>query len=380
VLTFRWLESINGQADGFVSFMIFRGNFNLFLPVSLLGLGLLVGCGPAEDTGSSGGPMMPTQVVAVAAKTEAVADTLSLIGTVAADEMVELKSETAGLVESIHFTEGQHMEKDQLLIELDQSKLQSAVVEAEANQALSQSNFNRNRELLDGNLISKQEFDQSKTRFEADTALVDLRKRQLKDTRITAPFSGTVGSREVSPGQVISQNTTLTWLVSLDPVKLEFNVPERFLSVCKTGQTIDVKVAAYPQNKFEGTVYFVAPFVEPQLRTTLIKATVANPEELLKPGMFATLDLTLTIRDKAIVIPEPATFRTLDDKRAMIYVVDAENQAQLRTVLVGERKSKKVEILEGLAEGEMVIVEGSQKIGPGSPVKFAPAEAADIYQ
>lgn len=324
--------------------------------------------------------MMPTQVVAVAAKTEAVADKLSLIGTVAADEMVELKSETAGLVESIHFTEGQHMEKDQLLIELDQSKLQSAVVEAEANQALSQSNFNRNRELLDGNLISKQEFDQSKTRFEADTALVDLRKRQLKDTRITAPFSGTVGSREVSPGQVISQNTTLTWLVSLDPVKLEFNVPERFLSVCKTGQTIDVKVAAYPQNKFEGIVFFVAPFVEPQLRTTLVKATLANPEELLKPGMFATLDLTLTIRDKAIVIPEPATFRTLDDKRAMIYVVDAENQAQLRTVLVGERKSKKVEILEGLAEGEMVVVEGTQKIGPGSPVKFAPAEAADIYQ
>jgi membrane fusion protein (multidrug efflux system) len=324
--------------------------------------------------------MMPTQVVAVAAKTEAVADKLSLIGTVAADEMVELKSETAGLVESIHFTEGQHMEKDQLLIELDQSKLQSAVVEAEANQALSQSNFKRNRELLDGNLISKQEFDQSKTRFEADTALVDLRKRQLKDTRITAPFSGTVGSREVSPGQVISQNTTLTWLVSLDPVKLEFNVPERFLSVCKTGQTIDVKVAAYPQNKFEGIVFFVAPFVEPQLRTTLVKATLANPEELLKPGMFATLDLTLTIRDKAIVIPEPAIFRTLDDKRAMIYVVDAENQAQLRTVLVGERKSKKVEILEGLAEGEMVIVEGTQKIGPGSPVKFAPAEAADIYQ
>lgn len=324
--------------------------------------------------------MMPTQVVAVAAKTEAVADKLSLIGTVAADEMVELKSETAGLVESIHFTEGQHMEKDQLLIELDQSKLQSAVVEAEANQALSQSNFKRNRELLDGNLISKQEFDQSKTRFEADTALVDLRKRQLKDTRITAPFSGTVGSREVSPGQVISQNTTLTWLVSLDPVKLEFNVPERFLSVCKTGQTIDVKVAAYPQNKFEGIVFFVAPFVEPQLRTTLVKATLANPEELLKPGMFATLDLTLTIRDKAIVIPEPAIFRTLDDKRAMIYVVDAENQAQLRTVLVGERKSKKVEILEGLAEGEMVVVEGTQKIGPGSPVKFAPAEAADIYQ
>ena len=379
---FLLLETINDQHVGVVSFMILKGNYYLCVPVCLLGFGLLVGCGPEEDAASGGSPMMmmPTQVVAVPAKTEAVADTLSLIGTVAADEMVELKSETAGIIESIHFTEGQHVEQDQLLIELDRSKLQAAVVEAEANLALSQSNYDRNRELLEGKLISKQEFDQAKTRFEADTALLNLRKRQLKDTRITAPFGGTVGSRQVSPGQVISQNTTLTWLVALDPVKLEFNVPERFLSVCKTGQTIDVNVAAYPRNEFEGTVYFVAPFVEPELRTTLVKATVANPDELLKPGMFATLDLTLTIRDKAIVIPEPAIFRTLDEERAMIYVVDADDTAQFRTVRVGERKTKKVEILEGLAEGEKVIVEGTQKIGPGSPVKLAPAEAAEIYQ
>jgi membrane fusion protein (multidrug efflux system) len=209
---------------------------------------------------------------------------------------------------------------------------------------------------------------------------LDLRKRQLKDTRITAPFAGVVGARAVSPGQVISPNTSLTWLVSLDPIKLEFNVPERFLSVCREGQDLEIKVAAWPEERFQGKVYFVAPFVETDLRTTLVKARIPNKDQRLKPGMFANLDLTLTIRDQAIVIPEPAIFRNLDEERALVYVVDENNQAQLRTVRVGERKSRKVEILQGLDAGEEVIVEGSQKIGPGSPIVRAPEQAAAIYQ
>ena len=352
------------------------------LLVFLAFLLLATGCSPSPEADSSNGPAQrpPTQVVAVAAKVEAVADTLSLIGSLAADEMVALQSETAGVIERIAFEEGQQVEMGQLLMELDQSKLAASVVEAQANLALSQSNFERNQELFDGKLISRQEFDQARTRFEADQALLDLRKRQLKDTRITAPFRGVVGVREVSPGQVISPNVTLTWLVSLDPIKLEFNVPERFLSVCRQGQTLEVKVAAYPEISFTGEVYFVAPFVEPELRTTLVKARIANEESLLKPGMFATVDLTLTVREEAIVIPEPALFRSLDEERAMVYVIDQAGQAQMRTVRVGERKARKVEILQGLTAGEEVIVEGTQKIGPGSPVVRAPAEAAQIYQ
>ena len=200
----------------------------LLVPVVFLAFLLLAtGCSPSPEADSSNGPAQrpPTQVVAVAAKVEAVADTLSLIGSLAADEMVALQSETAGVIERIAFEEGQQVEMGQLLMELDQSKLAASVVEAQANLALSQSNFERNQELFDGKLISRQEFDQARTRFEADQALLDLRKRQLKDTRITAPFRGVVGVREVSPGQVISPNVTLTWLVSLDPIKLEFNMP-----------------------------------------------------------------------------------------------------------------------------------------------------------
>jgi membrane fusion protein, multidrug efflux system len=346
-----------------------NGNRLLYSLASLM----VSGCSPSKTPSPANpGDRKPTQVIAVQAWTEPVADTLSLIGTVTADEMVRLQSESAGIVETIHFEEGQKVTQGQLLLELNQDKWQAAVVEAEANLALSQSTHQRDQRLLEDKLISAQAFDQSRTRFEAQKALVDLRRHQLDDTRITAPFSGTVGARYVSPGQVIGPETALTWLVSLDPCKLEFNVPERFLSVCEKGQKIEVMVAAYPDQRFTGMVYFVAPFVEPELRTTLVKARLPNPAGLLKPGMFATLELTLTIREEAIVIPESAIFRALDNERATVYVVDNENLAQLRTVKVGERQARKVEILEGLKEGEKIIVEGNQKIGPGAPVHPVP--------
>ena len=206
------------------------GHWVLLVPVVFLAFLLLAtGCSPSPEADSSNGPAQrpPTQVVAVAAKVEAVADTLSLIGSLA-DEMVALQSETAGVIERIAFEEGQQVEMGQLLMELDQSKLAASVVEAQANLALSQSNFERNQELFDGKLISSQEFDQARTRFEADQALLDLRKRQLKDTRITRALSWGRGRPRSRPDPVISPNVTLTWLVSLDPIKLEFNVPERF--------------------------------------------------------------------------------------------------------------------------------------------------------
>ena len=141
--------------------------------------------------------------------------------------------------------------------------------------------------------------------------------------------------------------------------------------MCRQGQTLEVKVAAYPEMSFTGEVYFVAPFVEPELRTTLVKARIANEESLLKPGMFATVDLTLTVREEAIVIPEPALFRSLDEERAMVYVIDQAGQAQMRTVRVGERKARKVEILQGLTAGEEVDVRGCARRKSASVLQWS---------
>ena len=205
--------------------------------------------------------------------------------------------------------------------------------------------------------------------FQANQATVELRKRQLQDARIPAPFSGVVGSRSVSPGQVIAKNTTLTWLMDIETVKAEFNVPERILGEVKPGQQIELRVAAFPKERFKGEVYFLAPQIDPNTRTLLMKARVPNPKHLLRPGMFVNLDLTLTLREKAIMIPESAVMSM--GERTMVYVVAGDATAQMRPVKIGLRLPNQIEIVDGLKAGEKVVAEGVQKVRPGAPVIIA---------
>lgn len=317
------------------------------------------------------------QVVAVEAKRQPISESLSLVGSLAANEMVEIKSETDGTIAEINFKEGERIEQGRLLFRLDESKLLASAAEAEANYKVSQSNFERSRQLVKEQLISQQEFDQIASQFQATQATLELRKQQLKDTRIHAPFAGIMGARQISPGQVIARNTILAWLVDLDPIKAEFNVPERFLSQVKIGQTVEFSVATYPDQKFPGEVYFISPHVDPALRTVLVKAYVKNPEQRLRPGMFANLELTLKVRDQAVLVPEAAI--TISSDKASLYTVDSAQNAQLKSVTTGIRTSGRVEITSGLQGGELVVVEGIQKLRPGAKVKLAPPEAAQPY-
>ncbi len=336
------------------------------------------GAGGAGNAAGASGPPV-TQVVAVNAVREAVHESLSLVGSVVANEQVEIKAESEGFVEIIHFSEGQEIAKGTLLVTLDETKLEAALDEGEATLKLSQQTYDRARDLLDSRLISQQEYDQAASRLAADHAAVAGRKRALKEARVYAPFKGIVGARAVSPGQLVNRATTLTWLVDLDPVKVEFNVPERFLSQVQTGQEIDVSVAAWPGRRFTGQVFFVAPFVDPETRTILVKAQIPNDQRLLKPGMFASLDLTVEVRSNSVVIPEAGLSQILDGDRATVMIVDADGMVAVKPVKVGLRMPRRVEILEGLEGNERVIVEGIQKIAPGMKVKLAPPQSAMPY-
>lgn len=347
------------------------------LIVSLgLGLGLvLTGCEKKAKAGLGGPP--PVQVVVVEARSQSVSETLSLPGTIAANEIVELKAETDGIVQEINFAEGERAAKGQVLVMLDESKFAAALAETEANLKLSQANYERAKQLFQDKLISQQEFDQTASTFAVNQASVDLKRRQLKDARINAPFAGIVGARLISPGQVISRNTTLTWLVDLDTVKVEVKVPEKYLRQLQTGQPLEFTVAAFPGEKFRGEVYFISPQIEESTRTALVKARIPNANGKLRGGMFASLDLTLQLRELAIVVPEPALMSNGDN--FTVYVVDEKGNAQVRPVQVGLRLAGKAEILTGLKAGEKVVVEGNQKLRPGAPVKLAPPEAAAPY-
>jgi len=333
---------------------------------------LAAGCKKQQAAGGGAPPSFAVQAVVVEAKRQPVSEALSLVGSMTANEFVELKSETDGTVQEIPFKEGQEVKRGDLLVRLDETKFAAALAEAEANFKLSQANYARAKQLFQDKLIAQQEFDQAAAQFQANQASLDLKKRELKDARIYAPFEGIMSSRQVSPGQVISKNTTLTWVVDLDPVKVEVSVPERFVGQLAIGQNIDVTVAAYPGRRFTGEVFFIAPFMDPTTRTALVKAKIPNPKQELKPGMFANLDLTLKLKEDAVVIPESAIIPSGD--RTIVYVVDETDTAQLRPVKLGIRQAGLVEVVSGLQGGERVVAEGIQKVRPGGKVRpSAPA-------
>ncbi len=345
------------------------------LTIALVALQLTTGCKPKSGAGGPPGGLPTMQVVAVEARRQPVTESLALVGSIAANEQLELKSEIDGTIQEILFREGQQVEKGQLLIRLDETKLAADVAEFESNFKLGQANFERARQLAQEKLISQSEYDQAAATFDVRQATLNRKQRELKDTRITAPFSGVIGARNVSPGQVIARNTLLTWLVDVDPIKVELNVPERFLGQLRLGQTLDLTVAAFGTNQFHGKVYFIAPAVDANTRTTLVKAEIPNPKLELKPGMFANLELNLQVRENAIVIPETALSQLVEGGGALVFVVDQASTAQPWRVKLGVRMAGKVEIVEGIEAGDRVIVEGLQKIGPGMPVKFAATEA-----
>lgn len=324
------------------------------------------GCGNQKKAGPPGG--FPVSVVAEAVRQEKIEEKISLVGSLAADEFVEIKNEIGGVIEEIGFEEGQPVKKRQMLFMIDAGKLKASLAQAEANLGLAQTTFDRLSSLIDKGAVSRQEYDQAQSDLVAKQAEVELIKAQLKETVITAAFAGVMGERVVSLGQFVNQGTTLTFLINQDPLKVGFRVPERFLGQIKEGQVIEVTVAAYPEEKFNGEVYFIDPQIEEQTRTALVKARLPNPDGKLRRGMFANLDLIVNVRSQALVIREEALIPKGED--VFVFAIAPDSKAQMKKVRVGLRLAGKAEVLEGLAAGENVVVEGHQKIGPGSLVKI----------
>jgi membrane fusion protein, multidrug efflux system len=349
-----------------------KGNFWL---CAICLLAILAGC-TRQTGGPSGGPP-PVRVIALQAQIQPVTEKLSLSADLVPNERVEIKAEADGVVEKIYFDEGQRVSKGDLLVLLDESKFAASVSEANANLKLSQANYARATQLFEDKLISHQEYDQTASNYAVHLASLELKQRQLRDARIFAPFSGITAARQVSPGQVITRNTSLLWLVDLDTVKIEVKVPERYLRQVRIGQQLEFTVAAYPDELFRGEVYFISPQIDEATRTALVKARINNPAGSLRGGMFASLSLAIQLREAAIVIPEPALMSNGDN--FSVFVIDEKGAAQLRPVEVGYRLAGKAEIVKGLKAGETVVVEGIQKLRPGAPVRLAPPEAAEPY-
>lgn len=340
----------------------------------------LSGCSDQKEAQAQPPMMMATNVVGFKVEQKDLKDSISVIGTLQSSESVEIKSEINGTIQHIGFEEGQKVSKGDVLIEIEKNKLQAAYDQAVANFNLAESTATRYKTLVENKAVSQQEYDEASARLASNKAAVDLAREQLEDSVITAPFDGVMGERLVSVGQYVSQGVKLTSVFNQDPIKAGFHVPERFLNEIKMNQNIEMSVAAFKDKKYQGRVSFIDPKVDETTRTTLIKALLDNKDGDLREGMFASIELIVSVEPNALVVPETALI--IKGDAVLIYVVKEDQTVDIRPIKTGKRIDGMVVIEEGLAQGDVVVLEGYQKIGPGSSVnvRFEEISKKEFYE
>jgi membrane fusion protein (multidrug efflux system) len=196
---------------------------------------------------------------------------------------------------------------------------------------------------------------------------------QLDKAHIAAPFAGIVGLRKVSAGEYITAGQPLVNLEAIDPVKADFRVPEKFLPAIRVGQTIRIKVDAFPEDSFEGKVYAIDPRLDVSGRSLLVRAVVPNTDQRLRPGLFARVTVLLELKEAALSVPEQAIVPQ-GDSQFVFKIVDG--KVKLTKVVIGTRREGRVEIVDGLAAGDQVVTAGQLKIRDGTPVSIVNAIGA----
>ena len=238
--------------------------------------------------------------------------------------------------------------------------------QAEADLSLAKSNYDRAIDIYRKGSGSARTRDESLAALQADTARVALARAKLGKTRLYAPFSGLLGLRQVSVGDYVTPGQAIVNLEDVDPVKVDFRVPETFLAKLRTGQTIRVQVDAFAGEVFEGKVYALNPRIDAQGRSVALRARIPNSEGKLRPGLFARVLLVTQQRDDALLIPEQAIFAR--GAESYVYVV-REGKAVLTRIALGLRQGARVEVIEGLNAGDQVVSAGHLKLRDGAPVR-----------
>jgi membrane fusion protein (multidrug efflux system) len=324
-----------------------------------------------HDARGQGGGMPPTAVETARPSVETVIDRVSAVGTLRAAENVVVRPELPGRIDRVHFDEGQTVKAGAELFTLDGSLLRADVHEWQATVAQSRRDTERTQELVQRKLAAQSDLDAKRAQLAVDEARLSSAQTRLDKSTIRAPFTGVVGLRQVSPGEYVAVGQELVSLVQLDPIKLDLRVPEAALPRIKVGLNVSVQVDAFPGEKFTGTVYAIDPQLDTSGRSVNLRATIANTDGRLRPGLFARVELELDRRENALLLPEQALWPQGD--KQFVYVVD-NGTAQLVEVSTGIREGGRVEITRGIDKDAQVIIAGQLKIGPGSPVQ--PLEGA----
>lgn len=330
----------------------------------------LAGCGgppPPPAGGMFGGGPVAVRATEIAPRNYV--DRFTALGTARANESIEVTSRISSIVTGIHFTEGQRVAARKLLVELDNAEIRADLARAEAALQQKRSQYARSKTLSQTRVVSDAELEELEAGVLMAEADVRAVRARLDNSYIRAPFAGTVGLRYVSLGDLVGPDTLITTLDDTDTIKLEFTIPETFLSSLEAGMSIEARSSVYPDRSFAGAVDTIDTRIDPATRSLTVRALMPNDDRAIRPGMFLTVAVEKE-RENVLLIPEEALVPR--QGRQFVFVVE-DGKAIERQVELGARAPGLAEIRSGLDAGDTVITEGTQKVRNGVSVEIVSA-------
>ncbi|MCH8082005.1 MAG: efflux RND transporter periplasmic adaptor subunit [Proteobacteria bacterium] len=304
------------------------------------------------------------------------ADIIEAIGTARANESLTLTAQISDTVQKVHFTDGTEVEAGTILVTLTNAEELANVSGALASYTEARQQFERTKPLVDKGALSQASMDAATRDLDEATARLNAARARAGDYVITAPFAGLLGLRQVSPGTLVSPGTEITTLDDITIIKLDFSIPERFISILRPGQEIAAKAAAYPDMEFRGIVKTINSRVNPVTRAVAVRAEIDNRERYLRPGMLLTVDLVSNLKE-ALSVPEKSLIPVGGSQ--FVFVVGEDNKVERIEIEVGRRYGNRVEVLSGLKAGDRIVISGLLRLGPGMAVRVLGEEAAPEF-
>lgn len=328
---------------------------------------------PAARPGGPPGSGGPAAVEAAKVETLKLIDDVQALGTLKSRQSVVVRPEISGRIAQLGFIDGQRVRRGQLMVQLDDTLQAAQLKQAEAQSSIARTNLQRSRELQAQNFVSQSAVDQNAAALQVAEAQVALAQAQLSRMKILAPFDGMAGIRSVDVGAYVKDGADIVGLEDLAALVVEFALPERYVDRLRTGLPIELTLDALPGKTFTGRIEALDSQVDRNGRALLIKAQVNNAGAQLKPGMFARPRVVFSVREAALVVPEEALV-PLGGRQWLFKVVDGDKGQKVSQRLeakIGLRIPGKVEILEGLKAGDVVVTAGQSRLlrGDATPLR-----------
>ncbi|MCS4504190.1 efflux RND transporter periplasmic adaptor subunit [Arhodomonas aquaeolei] len=324
-------------------------------------------------------PQPPATIATATAREVSWRPGIQSVGSVSPVQGIEITTEVAGKISEVSFESSSRVKDGDVLVQLDDSVDQASLRGLKADRELARVQFERNANLLPKRAVSQSQYDEAKARYEAARAQVAEQEARIAKKVIRAPFDGLLGIKQVDQGEYITAGQSLVTLTALDPIYVDYAVPERRFGDLRNGQTVQIRVSAYPERQFEGEITAIDSGVDEGTRSVNVRATLPNPDDVLRPGMFARVQTLMPEERTVVVVPRTAiSYNTYGD---FVYVVTGndggQRVAKRRAVTTGATQSGSVEITDGLSAGEEVVRAGLVKLRDGQPVTVDNSTALD---